>query len=113
MKVHAYHPLGPSYPASGSKASDTRTHHTSPNAALLVGDRPTMHETTLLYLDSSKAHRKLGWSAILDFSAALETTVSWYKAQHASGGGDMFAFTTRQIADYEAALVAHRPQVFE
>jgi CDP-glucose 4,6-dehydratase len=73
----------------------------------------TFHETTLLYLDSSKSHRKLGWSAILDFGGALKTTVSWYKAQHTTGDGDMFAFTTQQIAEYEAALVARRPQVFE
>lgn len=38
------------------------------------------HESTLLYLDSSKAHRLLGWESVWDIDTTLVKTADWYRA---------------------------------
>jgi CDP-glucose 4,6-dehydratase len=61
----------------------------------------TLHEATLLQLDSTKARTGLGWQPRWDFEATLRHTVEWYKAFAA--GQDMKAFTLAQIDAYQAA----------
>jgi CDP-glucose 4,6-dehydratase len=70
------------------------------------------HETTLLQLDSTKAHQRLGWSAMMTFEETLAMTAAWYKAQHQSNDGDMLAFTRSQVASFEAAVMKRLPHVF-
>ena len=40
------------------------------------------HEANILKLDCSKAHTKLQWKEVWDYSTAFEKTVSWYKAYY-------------------------------
>lgn len=61
---------------------------------------PTVHEATLLKLDSAKARARLGWSPRWPLARALARTVDWHRAWSAEA--DMAAVTTGQIADYLA-----------
>jgi CDP-glucose 4,6-dehydratase len=40
----------------------------------------TLHETTMLKLDSSKARRQLGWRPALSINEQLKMTAEWYRA---------------------------------
>lgn len=62
---------------------------------------PKPHEATLLMLDSSKANQRLGWKPRWPLEEALRRTVAWH--QHWKHGLDMAAFSSRQIADFDAA----------
>jgi CDP-glucose 4,6-dehydratase len=57
------------------------------------------HETSCLYLDSSRAREKLDWHPCWTLDTALEQTVAWWKAQQS--GADMRAETLRQIELFE------------
>ncbi|MEO5921594.1 MAG: CDP-glucose 4,6-dehydratase [Pseudolysinimonas sp.] len=57
------------------------------------------HEAGLLALDSSKAHRELGWSNRLPFPSSLEWTVEWQKA--VGSGSSPSDELDRQIAEFE------------
>ncbi len=57
------------------------------------------HEATLLTLDCTKAHTKLGWQPRLLFEDCVRWTAEWYAAWHRSQ--DMSEFTLRQIAHFE------------
>ncbi len=45
-----------------------------------VSDKSHLHEATLLNLDSTKAHTKLGWQPVWNFEIALRMTAQWYRA---------------------------------
>jgi CDP-glucose 4,6-dehydratase len=62
------------------------------------GDHP--YEAATLRLDASAAQHAIGWRPQLSAQEALDWTVRWYRA--AAEGGDMAAFTRRQIAQYLA-----------
>lgn len=51
----------------------------------LEGGGTPLHEAGLLYLDSAKAHRELGWQPVWNFEQAVGHTVDWYRA-HAEHG---------------------------
>jgi CDP-glucose 4,6-dehydratase len=38
-----------------------------------------LHEASLLYLDSAKAHSQLGWQSVWNLETALEKTANWYR----------------------------------
>lgn len=59
-------------------------------------------EASLLRLDSSLAHRRLGWRPRLDLAGTLAWTVDWWRAQ--VEGSDMRAFSLAQIAAYEELI---------
>ena len=40
---------------------------------------PQPHETTLLQLDSTRAHQRLGWRPVWPLSKGLEATADWYR----------------------------------
>jgi CDP-glucose 4,6-dehydratase len=67
---------------------------------------PKHHEATLLMLDSSKAKHRLGWKPRWPLDEALRRTVAWH--QHWKKGLDMAAFSSRQIADFDAAASLRR-----
>ncbi len=58
----------------------------------------SLHEATLLKLDVSKAHARLGWRAAWTVDEAIAATVDWYKAH--GEGGEVRALTAAQIAAY-------------
>lgn len=45
----------------------------------------TLHETTMLRLDSNKAHRQLGWHPVLTLDQQLKMTAEWYRAFRENG----------------------------
>ncbi len=56
------------------------------------------HEAAHLRLDIDKAGRRLSWRPVYDIDQAIDATIAWHK--EAESGGDMFAFTARQIREY-------------
>jgi len=60
------------------------------------------HEAGYLKLDASKARSLLGWRPVLPIEQALRWAGEWYLAWRE--GGDMQAFTLRQIAEYAGRL---------
>lgn len=50
-----------------------------------VSDASNVHEATLLYLDSAKAHTQLGWRPVWGVDQALAATADWYRAYLANG----------------------------
>lgn len=63
------------------------------------------HEAGYLKLDCSKARARLGWRPRWPLAEALARIVDWHKA-HASGG-DMKAFSLRQIQEYSDERPGH------
>jgi CDP-glucose 4,6-dehydratase len=57
-------------------------------------------ESRSLALSSEKATRLLGWRCAWGLESAMVKTVDWYR--EARGGGDMAAFTRRQIEEHLA-----------
>ncbi|MBI3898541.1 MAG: CDP-glucose 4,6-dehydratase [Gammaproteobacteria bacterium] len=71
-------------------------------------DRPQPHEAGLLYLDSSKAHTRLGWQPTWSLDDALTATAEWYRAYlldgHIESRSQLAAFIAQaQIAQREWA----------
>ncbi len=56
------------------------------------------HEAAHLRLDIDKARRRLSWRPVYSVDQAIDATIDWHK--EAESGGDMFAFTARQIREY-------------
>lgn len=68
-----------------------------PTLAWRTDERPqAMHEAALLYLDSSKARRELGWQVRWPLESGLRHTAHWYTAA-ASAPQDVRAFTEQQL----------------
>lgn len=59
----------------------------------------SLHESSQLRLDCSKARHDLHWRARLPLSQALDWTVAWYRAFQQ--GKDMQAFSRQQINSFE------------
>jgi CDP-glucose 4,6-dehydratase len=64
----------------------------------------SFHETTLLQLDCTKAHRLLGWKPVLDFETTMRETATWYRHQHESGDASMRDFSLTQLLAYEQRI---------
>ena len=68
-----------------------------PTLAWRTDEQPqTMHEAALLYLDSSKARRELGWQARWPLASGLRHTAHWYAAA-ARAPRDVRAVTDHQL----------------
>jgi CDP-glucose 4,6-dehydratase len=67
-----------------------QTHHTC-----VVESEIAPHEAAVLRLDSSRAHKLLGWSSAHDLEAAVAATAGWYHAWH--DGDDMRAVTLADV----------------
>lgn len=61
-------------------------------------------ETHFLHLDSTKAHRMLGWAPGVDFAGTVSLTVEWYRRYAEGGAGVVRATTLDQIAAYRGAV---------
>jgi CDP-glucose 4,6-dehydratase len=73
-------------------------------------ERP--HEAGLLYLDSGKAHGKLGWQPVWSLSEALGATANWYRAFLESGrieSRDQLEAFIQQARLQQRAWVAEAP----
>lgn len=67
-------------------------------------DASAPHEAHLLRLDCAKAKSALGWDSRLRFADSVRMTADWYANWRR--GGDVVAFTSEQIAAYQARLLA-------
>jgi CDP-glucose 4,6-dehydratase len=70
---------------------------------LVVEPDPTLHESTLLRLDCSKARHHLGWRTAWDVERTLEAIVAWYREFYEASEGDMYRFSIGQIDEYTAS----------
>jgi CDP-glucose 4,6-dehydratase len=77
-----------------------------PDLAWTVSQRPDLHETRLLCLDSAKARQKLGWRPVWDLDAALRATAQWYRAYLESRQIDSRAQLRQYLADAAARETA-------
>lgn len=62
-------------------------------------EKPQPHEAKLLYLDSSKAYRRLAWCPVWNLEDTLQKTADWYRAWLDSRQ----VISRVQLADYVAA----------
>jgi CDP-glucose 4,6-dehydratase len=58
-----------------------------------------LHEASLLFLDSNKALRELGWKPRLNITQSLDWTVKWFKAYNDSK--DMRKVSLEQLTEYQ------------
>ncbi|MEW6694022.1 MAG: CDP-glucose 4,6-dehydratase [Pseudomonadota bacterium] len=63
-----------------------------------VAEHATLHEATLLYLDSSKARTRLQWQPVWNFDMALARTAEWYRVWMEDGQ----TISRQQLAAYVA-----------
>lgn len=62
------------------------------------------HESSILKLDISKAKALLSWTPLLTIDKAIENTILWYKNYYEVKTSDMYAYTLKQIEDYEGLI---------
>jgi len=62
----------------------------------------TLHEATILSLDSSKAHKILQWTPLLDFNSTITLTAQWYKTfiDQKSSSAKLYQITEDTINSY-------------
>lgn len=63
-----------------SKVADLSVSAWGNGASWTLDEDPQLHEAGYLLLDSSKARQELNWRDKLDFEAAIEWTINFYKA---------------------------------
>jgi CDP-glucose 4,6-dehydratase len=63
---------------------------------VVASDAP--HETNVLYINSDKARRQLGWEPRWGFARTVDETVDWYRA--VAGGEPAWDRTCQQIEKY-------------
>ena len=71
-----------------------------PGASWRVGDSPQPHEAHMLSLDSTRAHRLLGWRPRWSLTDALQRTLEWHLAWKT--GRDLHALCVAQIQAHQA-----------
>lgn len=69
--------------------------------AVKIKENSVLHEANLLFLDTTKARVKLGWSGKLNINEALKLTVHWYKNYK---NGDVFNLCKEEIEYYYKVL---------
>ena len=73
----------------------------------VVAEMPTIangpHEARRLKLDSTKAHRRLGWEPVLDLNDTLEMTMSWYRDYYVDPASAPL-LVQRQLAAFAARV---------
>jgi CDP-glucose 4,6-dehydratase len=74
--------------------------YNDPASAYRITDNIKFNEAGLLKLNCDKALFYLKWKAALDYDQLLNFTGDWYYTYY-KGNEDMFAYTTRQIEEYE------------
>jgi CDP-glucose 4,6-dehydratase len=77
------------------------------HAARLTGNAP-FSEATLLKLNCDKALAYLNWHSTLHYEECVRFIAEWYKAYYVTKSQQMYALTTRQIADFEAAAASQK-----
>jgi CDP-glucose 4,6-dehydratase len=81
-----------------------RLHEKWEGSAWHITDKQHPHEANQLYLDSSKAKRRLQWQPVWDLDVTLAKTSDWYKAWMDEGT----ILTRQQLQEYAvAAKEAH------
>jgi len=67
-------------------------------------DAQSLHEAHLLKLDCSKARARLNWKPVLELEQAIAWIADWYRCHR--DGGDMAAFSIRQMKTYQSELLS-------
>ncbi|MEO5327904.1 MAG: CDP-glucose 4,6-dehydratase [Magnetococcus sp. THC-1_WYH] len=75
-----------------------KINHQWENMRWHVTEEPQPHEANLLYLDSAKAHSKLGWQPVWKIDVTLKKTADWYRAWLQTRQ----IISRQQLADYIA-----------
>lgn len=70
-----------------------------PHVRWHLAAKADLHEATLLYLDSAKAHSQLRWRPVWDIEATLAQTAAWYRAYLTDGE----VISRQQLAAYVTA----------
>jgi CDP-glucose 4,6-dehydratase len=76
-----------------------RLHQQWGNISWYVTEKTQPHESTLLYLDSAKAHSKLEWNPVWSLDTTLAKTADWYRAWLEEGK----VISNQQLAEYVSA----------
>lgn len=63
----------------------------------------SVHEASLLHLDSQKAETLLGWRTVWGFSESVARTVQWYR-NAIYKNVSLYEFTLKQIREFESAI---------
>ena len=74
---------------------------------VVVNKKDNLHENNLLFLNSDKARKMLGWQSIYDINSALKETVEWYKHFY-NKDNNLYDFTINQIKEYEEKAIGKR-----
>lgn len=87
--------------ASNQPVATILTHLTTwwPELRWHVTDQQQPHEAHLLYLDSSKAKRALGWQPVWSLETTLAATAAWYRGYLA----DREIISRRQLSEFVTA----------
>ena len=96
-------PAADGFQSVGQTANLLASHF--PHARIEIQRTPSSRETTLLRLDSSKAHQVLGWYPRYSFAETLDQTAAFYKAlSHVSADTlcyqQVTSYITRSLRDF-------------
>jgi CDP-glucose 4,6-dehydratase len=69
----------------------------------------SLHESTHLRLDSSKAKAELGWRPLLSFDDTIGWTARWYR-DYVAAPGSARQLTEDQISEYQELIGRNFPR---
>ncbi len=70
---------------------------------VIVKENSELHEAGLLFLNTEKAQKVLGWTSMFTTDEAVQKTVEWYKRFYLKDK-NLLDFTLEQIEDYERKI---------
>lgn len=76
-----------------------RLQHHWPAVSWRIDQDPQPHESSLLYIDASKARKELGWRPVYSFEDSVRLTAGWYRKFQETG----IVESQRQIEEYLSA----------
>ena len=80
-----------------------------PGLAWQVTQQTQPHEAQLLYLDSNKARKKLGWRPVWPLETTLRATADWYRHYHEDGRAKSRSQLKQYVADAREAGLSWGP----
>jgi CDP-glucose 4,6-dehydratase len=76
-----------------------RLQHHWPALSWRIDQDPQAHESSLLYIDASKARKDLGWRPVYSFEDSVRLTADWYRKFQETGT----VASQRQVEEYLSA----------
>ncbi|PRR82855.1 CDP-glucose 4,6-dehydratase [Clostridium vincentii] len=68
---------------------------------IIIDKNEQPHEANLLKLDISKVKAYLKWYPVYEVNKAVDKTIQWYKSYYDNKSENMYAYTLKQIQEYE------------